>query len=205
MARVLLTAFAPFAHWEENSSWLALQSFTLDLPDDVELTTRRYAVDYSETRQQLERDLENEYDFAIHLGQSALASSVELEVIALNAAEFIADGQRRHQTLCSGGPTAYQSTLPVESLCDLVNESGVPCRVSHHAGTYLCNAIFYWSQHISAQRDLTMQSLFIHLPLAPVQMADTNGQNVGAPLTSDMAALALRRILQRLVQPQKMA
>lgn len=206
MARVLLTAFAPFAHWEENSSWLALQSLALEFPESVDITTRRYPVEYASARQQLERDLENPYDYSIHLGQSARASHLEIETIAINVAEIIVDGRRKHQTLCADGPTAYQTGLPADELCDLVNEEGVPCRVSHHAGTYLCNATFYWSQYLSEQLGLKMQSVFIHLPLAPQQLGDVrDGEQTGQPLAPDQSAFALRSILKRLAQPQQLA
>ena len=205
MARVLLTAFAPFAHWEENSSWLALQSLTQDMPDETQLTTRRYPVEYAAARQQLERDLENEFDFSIHLGQSAQASHVEIEAIAINVAEFIADGHRRHKTLCPDGPTAYQTRLAVAQLSDIVNEQSIPSRVSHHAGTYLCNATFYWAQYLAEQMGREMQSLFIHLPLAPQQMPDADGHKVGTPLAPELAAEAIRLILVKLAQPQQLA
>ncbi len=203
MTSVLLTAFAPFAHWEDNSSWLALQALTKNRPDHLHLVTRRYPVEYALARQQLERDLaDHPFDFAIHLGQSARASKIEIESIALNVAEYFADGRTYHKTLCPDGPIAYQTQLPVVEFDQLLSEQSIPCRVSYHAGTFLCNAIYYWSHYLAAQSGSAMLSLFLHLPLAPEQSSEVNTEFVGSPLDPEVTARAVRSILLRLASHQ---
>ena len=57
MKKVLLTAFDPYDRWSANASWLALVELLRNRPADVELTTRRYPVDFLVARQRLEKDL----------------------------------------------------------------------------------------------------------------------------------------------------
>ena len=42
--------------------------------------------------------------------------------------------------------------------------------VSHNAGYFVCNAVFYWSLYYTEKNFLTTQSAFIHLPLAKTQL-----------------------------------
>lgn len=172
MPRILITAFEPYDRWPDNSSWMTLVDLTswLDTPSTV--ITRRYPVDLQSASDRLRKDLLDHYDFAIHLGQSPGSPLIKLESTGLN---LRTDGNR----LIEGAPAAYQSPLPLAGLCKTLREDGIPAEVSHHAGTYLCNAVLYLSQHFTAQLHLNTRSMFIHLPLAPAQVART-----GEPLPS---------------------
>ena len=70
MVSVLVTAFEAYDQWQENASWLALVELTKELPQSLTIVTRRYPVDFEETRKRLERDLADNHEFAIHLGQA---------------------------------------------------------------------------------------------------------------------------------------
>ena len=50
MPRVLLTAFEPYDRWKANASWLALVQLTQHLPDEPQITTRLYPVDFAEMK-----------------------------------------------------------------------------------------------------------------------------------------------------------
>ena len=69
MPRVLLTAFEPYDRWKANASWLALVELTRNLPEQPQVTTRLYPVDFSEMKERLEADLSAKFDFALHVGQ----------------------------------------------------------------------------------------------------------------------------------------
>ena len=184
MTRVLLTAFEPYDRWKENSSWLALVDLTSWYEGDLELATRRYPVDLSRVREMLERDLSQDYDLAIHLGQSPGSSVVKLESVGLN---LRTDGEM----LVGNAPTAYRSTLDLDQCVERLLAAGIPAQLSHHAGTYLCNAVLFLSQHFAEMTGGRTQSLFIHLPLTPAQVASERGgmASMSAPMQS--AAIAL--------------
>jgi pyroglutamyl-peptidase len=165
MARVLITAFAPYDEWRENASWLALVRLTSELPDHPQVTTRRYPVDFDAMRQMVARDLETPYDVVLHLGQAPGSAALHLETFGLNIAGLSGERPDDFRPLSFDGPPAYRSELPLADWSRRLRAAGVPAQVSYHAGTYLCNATLYWSHHIIQQRGLATRAGFIHVPL----------------------------------------
>ncbi len=198
MPRVLITAFEPFDRWSENSSWLALVELTRSLPESPKVVTRRYPVDFAKVKERLIEDLAAEYDFVLHLGQSSKIGRIELEAIGLNIGGEPSQSPDEFQTLVAGGPAAYRSTLPLVRWAAMMREDGIPAQVSYHAGTYLCNAVLYLSQHLAAQKGLKTRSTFIHLPLAPQQVLKERNDSPSLP--SEMCARGIRSILSQLGQ-----
>src|SRR4051812_8383693 len=193
MTTVLITAFEPYDPWTENASWLALVELTRGLSDGPKVVTRRYPVDFDIARQRLSEDLVADYDFALHLGQAPGTGRIHLEAIGVNVGGHSAQTPDRFQPLITGGPPAYQSALPLTDWAAKVRELGIPCRVSYHAGTYLCNALLYLTHHFIAAQRLKTRATFIHLPLAPQQVLS---QRQDWPtLTSAQCAEAIRCLL----------
>lgn len=196
MLRVLITAFEPFDRWSENSSWLALLELTRSLPTSPQVVTRRYPVDFAKARERLTEDLAADYDFALHLGQSSRIGRLELEAVGLNVAGEPAQSPDDFRPLVADGPAAYRTSLPLGRWSSLLRENRIPAQVSYHAGTYLCNAVFYLSQHLAAEMRLKTRSTFIHLPFAPQQVL---GERQDWPcLPTEMAARGIRLILNDL-------
>lgn len=196
MPTVLLTAFEPYDRWRENSSWLTLIDLTRDLPAEPKLITRRYPVDFSKARQRLEADLAANYDFAIHLGQAPGSTRVRLEAIGLNVGGASDELPEGHQPLTEDGPVAYRSSLPLSDWAVRLRSLGIPAQVSYHAGTYLCNAVLYWSHYLAERRGLSTRSAFIHLPLAPEQVLAERSETPSLPIS--LSSAALRVILAQL-------
>ena len=73
---------------------------------------------------------------------------------------------------------------------------GIPARVSHHAGTYLCNAALYLSHYFAEQLELPTRAGFIHVPLDVSQVLGGPRDLAAVPLETTVAAL--RWILSRL-------
>ena len=196
MPTVLVTAFEPYDRWPENSSWLALVELTRELPTNLKVVTRRYPVDFEAARARLADDLAANYDFALLLGQSPGISRVHLEMVGVNVGGHSSQIPDQYQPLVAGGPPAYQSSLPLAAWSARIREFGIPCQVSYHAGTYLCNAVLYLTHHIAAERGLKTRAAFIHLPLAPAQVL---GERQDWPsLPSSHCAEAMRLILGEL-------
>ncbi len=189
MQRVLLTAFDAYDRWPENASWLALSDLTRWYDGNLEIVTRRYPVDLARMSDMLRKDLQNNFDLAIHLGQAPGSTLIQLEAIALNLG---LDGSR----LIPEASEAYRSNLSLDQCSDTLREAGIPCEVSYHAGTFLCNAALFLSQHYAKTFGLKTQSLFVHLPLAPLQAA--KDKNPPASMSSPMAGAAIAMIMQHL-------
>jgi pyroglutamyl-peptidase len=193
MQTVLITAFEPYDRWSENASWLALVELTRELPTNPRIVTRRYPVDFDKARARLAEDLAADYDVALHLGQAPGIGRVHLEQIGLNVGGLAQQTPDQFQPLVNDGPAAYRSALPLQRWAADVRETGVPCQVSFHAGTYLCNAVLYLSHYFSEQQKLKTKSAFIHLPLAPQQVL-ADRQDL-ASMPSNQCAQAMRTIL----------
>jgi pyroglutamyl-peptidase len=193
MPRVLLTAFGPYDEWRENASWLALVRLTQELPEQPEVTTRRYPVDFDQMKRMVVRDLESGYDIALHLGQAPGSAALHLEMFGLNIAGLSNSRPEDYRPLVADGPAAYQSELPLGDWARMLRAAGVPAAVSHHAGTYLCNATLYWSHHVIRERSLPTKAGFIHVPL-DVSQALAYSREMPS-LSSDIVAAGLKRIL----------
>lgn len=197
--RVLITAFEPYDRWSENSSWEALVTLTRELPESPKVTTRRYPVDFGAARTRLEEDLAADYDYVLLLGQSPGIGRVHLEAIGINVGGHSSQSPDQFQSLVEGGPAAYRAKLPLDQWAAAVRQAGIPCQVSYHAGTYLCNAVLYLALHFADQHRLKTRATFIHLPLCPSQVL---GQRQDLPsMTSRDAAHAVRVVLEQLTRP----
>ncbi|HAY78847.1 MAG TPA: pyrrolidone-carboxylate peptidase [Planctomycetaceae bacterium] len=194
MQRVLITAFEPYDQWSENASWLALIELTKSLPEAPEITTRRYPVDYNELAVRLADDLVADYDVALHLGQAPGTCSMQLEAVGLNVASRVEEADDGFRPLAADGPDAYLSSLPLSRWAEELRGRGVPATISHHAGTYLCNAALYLSQHIAATRKLKLLSTFVHVPLCPAQALQA--EQPAASLSTAMVVDGLQRMLE---------
>jgi len=91
----------------------------------------------------------------VMLGLAAGRKRINLELVALNV-EFERGRWRR---IRKGGSLALMSRLPVERLLAGLRKARVPVTLSFHAGTYVCNRVFY--EALSAT---TVPCGFVHLP-----------------------------------------
>jgi len=70
--------------------------------------------------------------------------------------------------------------------------------VSHHAGIFLCNGLYYLSQHLVCERGLKTRSLFVHVPLDTSQ---ANAEVEDFPsLPAEQTAAGVRLLLKQLLQ-----
>jgi len=196
MPRIFITAFEPYGGWSDNSSWLALIEFTKQLGPDTNVTTRLYPVDFDAVAKRLRKDLESDYDYALHLGQAPGSASVKLEAIGLNVGGRSEQRPEEFRRLVEDGPVAYRSALPLDEWSSLLRAEGIPTTVSYHAGSYLCNATLYLSHYFAESMNLKTQSAFVHLPLDYSQTLKQGKELPGMP--SALAGRGLQLIVNRL-------
>ena len=191
MTRVLITAFEPYDGWTENSSWLTLVELTRELPAAPQITTRRYPVDFDALRDRLAHDLGDNYDFVLSLGQAAGSGKIHLEKFALNHAGRLGEQPESFEPLVLDGPVAYLSGFPVSELARAMQLAEIPARVSHDAGSYVCNATLYLTHYLSQQMGLTTKSMFMHIPLAVRQVLEKPNDLASLPTQTAVAAVQL--------------
>lgn len=182
MHTVLLTGFEPFDQDPVNPSWEAVRQLDgLQLRDDVRIVARRLPCAFAtapECLLQMINELRPAMVIATGLGPGRSDISIERVAINLNDAR-IADNlgsQPIDTAVVTDGPAAYFTTLPIKAMVGAVREAGVAASVSHTAGTFVCNQVFYRLQH--ALVGSGVRSGFIHVPRLP------GGSEPSMPLTT---------------------
>jgi pyroglutamyl-peptidase len=108
------------------------------------------------------------------LGQAAGREGFTLERIAINLDDArIADNagaQPIDEPVVARGPAAHFTTLPIKAMVAALRDAGHAASVSHSAGTFVCNHVFYGLQH-ALKRRRGVRSGFMHLPCLPEQAA----------------------------------
>ena len=168
MKRMLVTGFQPFGGESINPSWEAVKL----LPDVIggfELIKREICVEYEKSGAELRKLFaEFEPDHIVCCGQAGGRKFVTPEVCAINRDHAEAPDNcgeiRRYREIVPGGVPAYFTAMPVEKMVEAAKAAGCGVAPSFHAGTYVCNHIYY------AALMLTSNALFIHVPFIPEQV-----------------------------------
>ena len=175
MRTVLLTGFEPFDQDTLNPSWEAVRLLDETLiNEDVRIIARQLPCVFSQAPAHLHALIER---FTPHMvlavGLGPGRSDIALERVAINLIDArIPDNQGEQPIdvpVAAEGPTAYFSTLPIKAMVAALRAAGIPATVSHTAGTFVCNQVFYSLQHTLAGS--TVRSGFMHVPLLTEQVA----------------------------------
>ena len=189
--KFLFTGFDPFNFETINPSTLAVEA----LPDKIgehEIVKAYLPTSYKRAPQMLlEAIEEHKPDFVICVGLAGRRKNVELEYCALNMADAIVpdnDGVIKNgvPVIPESDVTAYFSTLDLKEARLAVMKEQVFCQISYHAGTYVCNTLYFNLLHACQGRD--MQGLFVHIPYLPEQ-AEKQPSCPSMPLEDDVKAL----------------
>lgn len=193
--KVLLTGFGLFHDFSANPTELLVQHFP-ELPN-IMLKKLVFKVDFETVAQKYTTELTAfNPDLIINLGLNATANTIQLEEFALNTAV-------PNQTIIvEHAPTAYRSTLPLYALSKRLNQAGIPSQVSQHAGTYLCNFIYYHSLHYMQKKKGA--AVFVHLPFSTELVCQFALQNQRTYPSLPMATLqkAIKLLIQDVEENQ---
>ncbi|MEU4512841.1 pyroglutamyl-peptidase I [Nonomuraea wenchangensis] len=190
--RVLLTGFEPFGGSAVNPSWQAVRLAEAAPPEGVSLTTALLPVVFHDAIARLRAAVEDSgADVVICVGQAGGRAGMTVERVAVNLDDArIPDNkgvQPVDEPIVAGGPAAYFSTLPVKACVAAVRDAGLPASVSHTAGTYLCNHVFYGLMHHLESGRPGRRGGFVHVPYLPEQVPD--GDKPSMPAGSVAEAL----------------
>jgi pyroglutamyl-peptidase len=173
MARVLMTGFAPFGGESVNPSWQAV-SLVGARRDDV--VAVELPCEFGTSLPELRRALEQHRpSLVVCVGQAGGRFDVTPERVAINLIDArIPDNAGARPVdvpVVPDGPAAYFTTLPVKACAAAIRAAGVPASVSHTAGTYVCNQVFYGLMHLLATDFPGVRGGFVHVPFSPEQVA----------------------------------
>lgn len=159
--RVLMTAFGPFADYDQNPSEMVLEYARrhCDFGDCVVewavLPVVFEAVDSFITGLQ-----SSTYDVLIHTGVAVGSMQPQIELCARNQVKGSdTNGIARNGVIEANGPALLQSPM-ANHILNLCETSDLAIETSKDAGAYLCNYIYYKSLRCLGQQTGVV---FIHL------------------------------------------
>ncbi|MEC3977933.1 pyroglutamyl-peptidase I [Amycolatopsis sp. H20-H5] len=173
MAAVLLTGFAPFGGEEVNPSWQASSLIAAQRP---EFAAVELPCEFGASLPALRAAIElHRPEVVVCVGQAGGRAELTPERVAINLLDArIPDNAGARPVdvpVLPGGPAAYFTTLPVKAVVAAVRQAGVPASVSHTAGTFVCNQVFYGLMHLLATEFPGTRGGFVHVPYSPEQVA----------------------------------
>ena len=175
--RCLVIGFTPFEGQPVNPSQLVVEELTRGgrLPKEVDVVTEVLDTAYGTAGDRVrELIVDLEPSAVLLLGVAATRSAITIERFALNLDEAPtrdnAGELRSGRAIVPDGPAAYTSTLPIDLLIARLQAAALSAAPSNHAGTFVCNHVFYSARHALARRGLEIPCGFVHLP-APAEFA----------------------------------
>lgn len=178
--RLLLTGFEPFAGDTRNPSADLVAALAAGPPPGISLATAILPVAHTRLDAALDAAIAAAApDTVLSLGLAGGRAEMSVERVAINLDDAripYNDGEQPlDQPVVAGGPAAYFATVPVKAMVAAIRAAGTPAGVSHSAGTFGCNHVFYVASHLAATRLAGMRAGFIHLPYLPEQAAAQRG------------------------------
>ncbi len=191
---ILVTAFDPFGGESVNPAQQSVERLT-SVIGQHSLTKLVVPTVFGDAAKLVTDTMDHlRPDAVICVGQAGGRRSVTPERVAINVMDAnIKDNageMPQDEPVCSGGPAAYFSTLPIKKMVQAIRDAGYPADVSNSAGTFVCNSLLYSVLHHAALHMPETRAVFIHVPYIPEQTIGK--ENVPSmPLENIVAALSV--------------
>jgi pyroglutamyl-peptidase len=198
---LLITGFGAFPGAPSNPSGpLALRLAHRRRPAFAD--TRRIAHVFRTSYAAVERELpelvaRHRPDAILMFGLATRTSHLRIETRARNVVSMVfADAERRKpaaRTLAANGPTLLQVRAPGASVLQAARATGVPAALSHDAGRYLCNALFWRALEAAARHGGPPVVVFVHVPRLRRNLTLANLTRAGEAILLTVLSAARRQ------------
>jgi len=198
-APILITGFDPFGGEKVNAAWEAVKA----LPDGIDgVVLQKVCVPTvfgrcADVLREAALRMDTPPRMILMIGQAASRASVTPEMVALNIrCAPIPDNDGimpRGQSVLPGGENALFCPLPLIRIADELKEEDLRVSLSFHAGTFVCNDLYY-----SALAEFTPRGIpccFIHVPLMRGQSEDPY-----FCVDPEVIMKALKRLIQKFLE-----
>ena len=179
--RILVSGFEPFGGEAVNPSQAAVEALGRMAQSGaglagVELRTVVLRTGFGAALARLDDALAAwPADVVLSVGLAGGRAGLTVERVAINLEDArIPDNsgaQPVDRPVVEGAPAAYFANLPVKAMVAAIRAAGVEASVSHSAGTFVCNHVFFGLRH---RAETTLPGLccgFVHIPWTPEQAA----------------------------------
>jgi len=130
-------------------------------------------------------------DAVVCLGVAPARGTISLERVALNLDDEESPDNagriRLGRRIVRGAPAAYWTTLPLEPMRKAMKKAGIPSKISNHAGTYVCNHVFYCARHEMERMKNRAPCGLIHVPA--IGRRGRGNRALGLPLSKMILAV----------------
>lgn len=191
--RVLVSGFDPFYTNKTNPSQTIVEALPnfLELPEMQSRVTltRLVLPSCCESWDILNNQLDStayKKTVVVMLGLANKRDRLSIESVALNIQDYrIADNkghQWEHKRIKKKAPLALETNVDVVKLKLELDQHGYPAEVSYHAGTFICNDVYFRVLNKQRKRNDIPAALFVHLPTV-----ETYAKTLGQPKKTDTA------------------
>jgi pyroglutamyl-peptidase len=137
------------------------------------------------------------------LGVSIRRDKICLERFALNLDDAAIEDNlgciRRGEEIVRGGPAALRTNVDIAAVLGRIADAGIAAEISNHAGTFVCNHVYYCALLRLGQELPQVRCLFVHVPLPVADPAPSPALSKARLSTADLVQ-ATRVILTELVR-----
>ncbi len=188
MKKLLLTGFAPFAHYHINPSWEAVRALP-DVIGDFAVSRLLLPNIYGLAgRMALEEAERLQPDVILLTGMDSGSDRLHVDTVAVNLRDALLEdnlGRRPwDEPVVPGGPAAYFASIPAHALVRRLLAEGEHVRLGYTVGGYVCNDVFYLVAHHFAGTKVKVG--FVHVPILPQMVFD---DRIALPLEKSVASL----------------
>lgn len=195
-ATLLLTGFEPFGGDTLNPSLELAQALDGETLGGLQVRALALPCVFGRALSQLDLALRVWRPGAVVcLGLAAGRAELSVERVAVNLDDARIPDNAGQQPcdapVVAGGPAAYLTRLPVKAMVQAAQQAGVPAGLSHSAGSFVCNHVFYGLLHRLRRRP-QVPAGFVHVPLWPEMLGPRDDRPV---LARDDQLRGLRAML----------
>ncbi len=168
---VLLTGFDRFHNHKENSSEVVVKEIAENNPfgDEVTLITEILKTEFNNSVKIIKELIaRHKPGILLMLGMVKGHNYIRLEKQALNKTNSShidnAGACYVGEKILDGSLDELPSTIPVEQICEQLNQQGISAKISESAGDYVCNHAYYHALYQINDLGLETKTGFIHIP-----------------------------------------
>jgi pyroglutamyl-peptidase len=120
-------------------------------------------------------------DFIINVGVSKKEETITLERVALNLNDTTEPDNSGYCpkgiSIIPNGQNAFFTNVPIIEILKKLKYKKIPVKISNHAGTFVCNHVYYLSFHQSLVLGINPLIGFVHIPLPKEYRAKNENSN----------------------------